>query len=166
MRIGYGVAVVPLHHPLRLAEEIAWLTHLSGGRVMVGVGPGFSEREFAGYGVPIEERHARFEDGLAIVRCVLTSGEIEPLPLAMPPFDGFHRGTGIRARVFDTIKSMRSIRLAYFIAVFLCAAVSNAAITGTVVDQYGAPVAGAIIWLFAQETRPELLTRLAAGTLQ
>jgi alkanesulfonate monooxygenase SsuD/methylene tetrahydromethanopterin reductase-like flavin-dependent oxidoreductase (luciferase family) len=86
MRIGYGVAVVPLHHPLRLAEEIAWLTHLSGGRVVVGVGPGFSEREFAGYGVPLEERHARFEEGLAIVRRVLTTGEIEPVPLAMPPF--------------------------------------------------------------------------------
>ena len=45
MRIGYGVAVVPLHQPIRLAEEIAWLTHLSGGRVVVGVGPGFSGRE-------------------------------------------------------------------------------------------------------------------------
>ena len=86
MRIGYGVAVVPLHHPLRLAEEIAWLTHLSGGRVVVGVGPGFSEREFAGYGVPLEERHARFEDGLSIVRRVLANGEIEPAPLAVPPF--------------------------------------------------------------------------------
>jgi hypothetical protein len=61
---------------------------------------------------------------------------------------------------------MHSIRLAFFIAVFLCAAVSNAAITGTVVDQNGAPLAGATIRLFAQETRPELLTRLAAGTLQ
>jgi alkanesulfonate monooxygenase SsuD/methylene tetrahydromethanopterin reductase-like flavin-dependent oxidoreductase (luciferase family) len=85
MRIGYGVAVVPLHQPIRLAEEIAWLTHLSGGRVVVGVGPGFSEREFAGYGVPLEERHARFEEGLAIVRRALTAGEIEPSPLVVPP---------------------------------------------------------------------------------
>jgi len=40
IRIGYGVAVVPLHHPLRLAEEISWVDHLSEGRVVVGVGPG------------------------------------------------------------------------------------------------------------------------------
>jgi alkanesulfonate monooxygenase SsuD/methylene tetrahydromethanopterin reductase-like flavin-dependent oxidoreductase (luciferase family) len=42
IRIGYAVAVVPLHHPLRLAEEISWVDHLSEGRVVVGVGPGFS----------------------------------------------------------------------------------------------------------------------------
>src|SRR5688572_14178661 len=48
IRIGYGVAVVPLHHPLRLAEEISWVDHLSEGRVVVGVGPGFSPLEFGG----------------------------------------------------------------------------------------------------------------------
>src|ERR1043166_5351569 len=60
--IGYAVAVVPLHHPVRLAEEIAWLTHLSRGRVLVGMGPGFSPFEFGAYGVPLEDRHERFEE--------------------------------------------------------------------------------------------------------
>lgn len=69
--IGYGVAVVPLHHPVRLAEEIAWLTHLSRGRALVGLGAGFSPFEFAGYGVPLDERHDRFEEGSAIVRGLL-----------------------------------------------------------------------------------------------
>jgi len=87
VRIGYAVAVVPLHQPLRLAEEIAWLTHLSGGRVAVGVGPGFLEREFAGFGVPLDERHASLEEGLTIIRRALSGEEfsIEPAPLAMPP---------------------------------------------------------------------------------
>ena len=87
MRIGYAVAVVPLHQPLRLAEEIAWLTHLSGGRVAVGVGPGFLEHEFAGFGVPLEERHTRLEEGLTIIRRALSGEEfsIEPAPLVMPP---------------------------------------------------------------------------------
>ena len=69
--LGYAVAVVPLHQPVRLAEEIAWLGHLSGGRLLVGVGPGFRAGEFAGYGVALEERHARLEEGLAIVRGLL-----------------------------------------------------------------------------------------------
>src|SRR6266851_1431297 len=46
VRIGYAIAVLPLHHPLRLAEEIAWVGHLSNGRLLVGVGPGFSPYEF------------------------------------------------------------------------------------------------------------------------
>src|SRR5437773_1070316 len=59
IRIGYAVAVVPLHHPLRLAEEISWVDHLSEGRVAVGVGPGFSAFEFGGFGVPVNERLER-----------------------------------------------------------------------------------------------------------
>src|SRR6185369_4382422 len=75
--IGYGVAVVPLHHPVRLAEEISWLTHLSRGRALVGLGAGFSAFEFAGYGVPRDERHDRFEEGSAIVRGLLGGGPFE-----------------------------------------------------------------------------------------
>ncbi len=85
VRIGYAVAVVPLHQPLRLAEEVAWVDALSGGRVMVGVGPGFSPSEFALYGVPLEERHARCEEGVRILRRALASGEIRPIPEAIPP---------------------------------------------------------------------------------
>ncbi|HKC13339.1 MAG TPA: LLM class flavin-dependent oxidoreductase [Vicinamibacteria bacterium] len=69
--IGYGVAVVPLHHPLRLAEEIAWIDYLSRGRLMVGIGPGFSPYEFAAFGVPLGERHRRLEEGFAILRGAL-----------------------------------------------------------------------------------------------
>jgi alkanesulfonate monooxygenase SsuD/methylene tetrahydromethanopterin reductase-like flavin-dependent oxidoreductase (luciferase family) len=76
IRIGYGVAVVPLHHPLRLAEEISWVDHLSEGRVVVGVGPGFSAYEFEGFGVPMNERHARFVEGFDTVRRALTEPEI------------------------------------------------------------------------------------------
>ena len=76
IRIGYGVAVVPLHHPLRLAEEISWVDHLSQGRVAVGVGPGFSPFEFGGFGVPVEERHARFLEGLDVLGRALAEPEI------------------------------------------------------------------------------------------
>ena len=76
IRIGYGVAVVPLHHPLRLAEEISWVDHLSEGRIVVGVGPGFSPFEFGGFNIPVNERHARFAQGFDILRRALAEPEI------------------------------------------------------------------------------------------
>ena len=76
IRIGYGVAVVPLHHPLRLAEEISWVDHLSEGRVVVGVGSGFSRFEFGGFGLNVEQRHAQFAEGFELVRRALTEAEI------------------------------------------------------------------------------------------
>src|SRR6185503_332897 len=87
IRIGYGVAVVPLHHPLRLAEEISWVDHLSEGRVMVGVGPGFSAFAFGGFGVPVAERHARFAEGFDAVRRPLAEPEtlFEAKPLRIHP---------------------------------------------------------------------------------
>jgi alkanesulfonate monooxygenase SsuD/methylene tetrahydromethanopterin reductase-like flavin-dependent oxidoreductase (luciferase family) len=97
VRIGYAIAVLPLHHPLRLAEEIAWVGHLSRGRLLVGVGPGFSPYEFGAFGVPLAERHARLEEGSAILRAAL-SGEpfsytgrfwnIPPVTLRPRPFQG------------------------------------------------------------------------------
>jgi len=71
LEIGYAVAVVPLHHPLRLAEEIAWVDHLSRGRVLIGVGAGLSPYDFGALGVPFEERRERLEEGLAILRGAL-----------------------------------------------------------------------------------------------
>lgn len=73
VQIGYAVAVLPLHHPLRLAEELAWVDNLSRGRLMVGVGPGFSPYEFAAFGVSLAESQARLEEGAAIVRGALES---------------------------------------------------------------------------------------------
>lgn len=73
LQIGYAVAVVPLHHPLRLIEEILWVDHLSEGRLLVGVGPGFSAYEFGAFGVPLEERHARLDEGVAVLRKALAS---------------------------------------------------------------------------------------------
>jgi alkanesulfonate monooxygenase SsuD/methylene tetrahydromethanopterin reductase-like flavin-dependent oxidoreductase (luciferase family) len=84
IRIGYGVAVVPLHQPLRLAEEISWVDHLSGGRIIVGFGAGFDERDFAGFGVPLGERHERLREGIGVIRRALTDGTVRPRPLTRP----------------------------------------------------------------------------------
>src|SRR5438552_474880 len=64
IKIGSAVAVVPLHHPLRLAEEFAMVDVLSNGRLVAGVGPGFSPLEFEGYERSTDERRDRFHEGI------------------------------------------------------------------------------------------------------
>jgi alkanesulfonate monooxygenase SsuD/methylene tetrahydromethanopterin reductase-like flavin-dependent oxidoreductase (luciferase family) len=67
LRIGTAVSLAPFYHPLRLAEEVALLDVLSGGRVNWGAGRGFDPREFAAFGVPVEESRARFQEAVEIV---------------------------------------------------------------------------------------------------
>jgi len=69
--IGTAVLVLPLHHPLRLAEDIAALDVLSGGRVTIGVGRGYQPSEFAGMGVPLAESKERYQETLEILRLAL-----------------------------------------------------------------------------------------------
>jgi alkanesulfonate monooxygenase SsuD/methylene tetrahydromethanopterin reductase-like flavin-dependent oxidoreductase (luciferase family) len=69
--LGYAVAVLPLHQPIRLAEELAWVDQLSKGRLLVGVGPGFSPYELGAFGVSYEDRHGVFAERLAALRGLL-----------------------------------------------------------------------------------------------
>jgi alkanesulfonate monooxygenase SsuD/methylene tetrahydromethanopterin reductase-like flavin-dependent oxidoreductase (luciferase family) len=67
LRIGTAVSLAPFYNPLRLAEEVALLDVLSGGRVNWGAGRGFSAKEFAAFGVPVEESAARFRETVDVV---------------------------------------------------------------------------------------------------
>jgi alkanesulfonate monooxygenase SsuD/methylene tetrahydromethanopterin reductase-like flavin-dependent oxidoreductase (luciferase family) len=67
LRIGMAVSLAAFYHPLRLAEEVALLDMLSGGRVNWGAGRGFDPVEFAVFGVPVEESAARFQEAVEIV---------------------------------------------------------------------------------------------------
>jgi alkanesulfonate monooxygenase SsuD/methylene tetrahydromethanopterin reductase-like flavin-dependent oxidoreductase (luciferase family) len=67
LRIGTGVSLAPFYHPLRLAEEVALLDVLSGGRVNWGAGRGFARVEFENFGVPPEESASRFQESVEIV---------------------------------------------------------------------------------------------------
>jgi len=67
LRIGTAVSLAAFYHPLRLAEEVALLDILSGGRVNWGAGRGFHRQEFAVFGVPPEESAARFREAVDIV---------------------------------------------------------------------------------------------------
>jgi alkanesulfonate monooxygenase SsuD/methylene tetrahydromethanopterin reductase-like flavin-dependent oxidoreductase (luciferase family) len=67
LRIGTAVSLAPFYHPLRLAEEVALLDVLSGGRVNWGAGRGFSRVEFEAFGIPVEESAARFRETVEVV---------------------------------------------------------------------------------------------------
>ena len=67
LRIAAGVTLAAFYHPLRLAEEIALLDILSGGRVNWGAGRGFDATEFRIFGVPPADGAARFREAVDIV---------------------------------------------------------------------------------------------------
>src|SRR5438128_4008516 len=69
LRFGPGVYVLPLHHPLRLIEEVSMLDHLSGGRLEIGVGRGgVLEAYFWGQDSDVEVNYARYLETLTIMR--------------------------------------------------------------------------------------------------
>jgi alkanesulfonate monooxygenase SsuD/methylene tetrahydromethanopterin reductase-like flavin-dependent oxidoreductase (luciferase family) len=68
IRLGHGVIPLPLHHPVHVAERVATLDVVSSGRLDVGIGRGFSPREYAAFGVPMEASRTITEEGLAILR--------------------------------------------------------------------------------------------------
>lgn len=67
LRIGMAVSLAAFYNPLRLAEEVAMVDVLSGGRVNWGAGRGFDRIEFTAFGVPVEESSDRFRECVEIV---------------------------------------------------------------------------------------------------
>src|SRR5438105_3900141 len=74
LRVGTAVIVVPLHHPLVIAEEIATLDVLAGGRVDIGLGRGYQYYEFERLGLELESARTRWEESVDIILQAL-SGE-------------------------------------------------------------------------------------------
>jgi alkanesulfonate monooxygenase SsuD/methylene tetrahydromethanopterin reductase-like flavin-dependent oxidoreductase (luciferase family) len=72
LRLGTAIVQLPLAHPLRVAEELATLDVLSGGRVELGIGRGSNPAHFAGFGVPPSESRERLSEGLALIRTAWT----------------------------------------------------------------------------------------------
>ena len=75
VRIGTLVSPTSIHHPALLANRAATLDHLSGGRMVLGLGAGWQVNEHAAYGFALEApgpRVTRFEESIRIVRSLLT----------------------------------------------------------------------------------------------
>jgi probable F420-dependent oxidoreductase len=97
MTLGTDIVVAAFHHPVRLAEDVAMLDVMSGGRFVLGIAIGYKPDEFALYGVDLEKRGARFEEQLAIMQGLWTQeqiqfkgtyytlqGRLEPKPVQQP----------------------------------------------------------------------------------
>ena len=95
--LGTDICVAAFYHPVRLAEDVAMLDVMSGGRITLGVAIGYKPDEFALYGVDLAKRGARFEEQLAIVKGLWTEGSVsfkgtyytvdgrlEPTPVTKP----------------------------------------------------------------------------------
>lgn len=77
VRVGTAVLVLPLYNPVLVAKQLADLDSRSGGRLSVGVGAGgeFAD-EFAAVGVPLQERGARTDEGIEILRRLWAGGRV------------------------------------------------------------------------------------------
>jgi len=67
IRVGTGVSVLPLCHPIRTAEEAATVDQISRGRLDFGVGRSGFPRAYSGYGVPYDESRERFQESLDVI---------------------------------------------------------------------------------------------------
>ena len=68
IRLAPAVTVLPLHHPIRVAEQWATLDLLSNGRVDFAAGRGYDRREYLPFHVSFEENQSIFDEGLEVVR--------------------------------------------------------------------------------------------------
>jgi alkanesulfonate monooxygenase SsuD/methylene tetrahydromethanopterin reductase-like flavin-dependent oxidoreductase (luciferase family) len=96
MRVGSMVVVLPWNDPLRVVEQVIMLDYLSGGRCVIGFGKGEARREFAAFGIDLDEGRRRFDENLELVLRALESGVIardgEPSISVRPqPAASFHR---------------------------------------------------------------------------
>lgn len=77
IKLGTGAVILPWNDPLRVAEKLALLDHLSDGRVLFGMGRGLSRMEYAGFGISMDESRDRFDEASRMILDALETGFIE-----------------------------------------------------------------------------------------
>ena len=76
-RWGRSSRRVGFYNPAVLAKKAATVDEISGGRLVLGLGAGWNEVEFRGYGVPFDDRISRFEEAFTIIRTLLQEGAVD-----------------------------------------------------------------------------------------
>lgn len=75
--LGPLVASAGFHAPAMLAKQAATVDAISGGRLILGLGAGWNEREYRAFGFPFDNRVSRFEEAFTIIRSLLRDGEVD-----------------------------------------------------------------------------------------
>ena len=77
VELGPFVASTAFHAPAMLAKMAATVDGISGGRLVLGLGAGWNEREYTAFGFPFDERVSRFEEAFTVIRTLLREGRID-----------------------------------------------------------------------------------------
>jgi luciferase family oxidoreductase group 1 len=114
LRVGTAVIVVPLHHPLVVAEEIATLALLAPGRIDIGLGRGYQHYEFERFGLELESGRARWEESVDIILRALAGGPFsyEGKLFRIPETTIFPALEGPRPPIWITAQSPDSVEAA------------------------------------------------------
>jgi len=76
MYLGTSIFLLPLHHPLMVAEYTATLDNLSGGKFLFGVGQGYRDIEFNSFGIEKRDRKGRLVEGLEVIRKLWAENDV------------------------------------------------------------------------------------------
>jgi alkanesulfonate monooxygenase SsuD/methylene tetrahydromethanopterin reductase-like flavin-dependent oxidoreductase (luciferase family) len=124
VQLGTMVVVLPWHDPVRVAEGVSLLDHLSGGRVILGIGRGLGRVEFGGFGVAMDESRARFIESARLVLEGLEKGRVQhegvyyqqaPRDIRPAPFKSFRDRTYASAVSPESAKIMAELGVAIMI---------------------------------------------------
>ena len=124
LRIGIAVAVLPLCHPVRMAEEAATVDHISQGRLDFGVGRSSFTRAYEGYGIPYGESRERFQESLDVITKAWTQERfshegkfftIDDLSVLPKPYQKPHPPIRMAANSPETFASVGSQGLPLFV---------------------------------------------------
>ncbi|WP_339949078.1 LLM class flavin-dependent oxidoreductase [uncultured Albimonas sp.] len=97
IKVGPAVVVLPLHNPLRVAQEIALLDQMSGGRALLGLGSGYQPYEFDRFKIDIKAKNEVFLEYFEVLRQAMEEGHVDfqgkhfqapPTVFAMRPASG------------------------------------------------------------------------------
>lgn len=77
MSLATAMLILPLFHPLHVAQQAAFLDIVSGGRLILGVAPGWTEDEFKVLGLEHKQRIGRFVEGLTLLRRLFTEDKVD-----------------------------------------------------------------------------------------
>jgi len=128
MKIGIAVQVLPLCHPLRLAEEAATVDHISHGRLIFGVGRSGFPRTYEAYGISYAESRERFAEVLEVVRRAWTQErfsfdgtfyKFDNVCLVPKPYQTPHPEIRVAATSPDTYAAIGALGYPIFCAVRL-----------------------------------------------